>query len=43
MAQILGKSVTTYPQNREVLLALLQSEQSERIRRAVAQMLAAGQ
>ena len=42
MAQILGKSLATYPQNREVLQALLQSEQSERIRREVAAMLAAG-
>ena len=42
MAQILGKSLATYPQNREVLQALLRSEPSERIRRQVAELLAAG-
>jgi len=42
MAQILGKSLATYPENREVLQALLRSEPSERIRRQVAERLAAG-
>ena len=42
MATILGKSLSTYPENRQVLQSLMQTEKSERVRREVAVMLAAG-
>jgi hypothetical protein len=41
MAQVLGRNLATYPDNRAALQALMRTEQSEQIRRQVASMLAA--
>jgi hypothetical protein len=40
MAQVLGRNLATYPENRAALQALMRTEQSEQIRRQVASMLA---
>ena len=42
MAQVLGRNLATYPENRATLEALMRTEQNEQIRRQVASMLAAG-
>jgi HEAT repeat protein len=42
MAQVLGRNLAAYPQNRTALETLMRTERSDLIRRQVASMLAAG-